>query len=162
MKVKDIMTGSPIYCTAKTNLGEAAALMWSRDCGILPVVDGERKVIGVVTDRDMFLALGTRNRLAGDITVGEVAPAKPFLCGSEDDIHTALATMARQKVRRLPVVNPEGRLEGILSMDDVIVRASPRVSGHAAELSHDDAINVLKKIYETRSPVIMYRSAAAD
>jgi len=161
MKVKDVMTSSPIYCSAKTNLGEAAALMWSRDCGILPVVDGERKVIGVVTDRDMFLALGTRSRLAGDITVGEVVPAKPFVCVSDDEIHTALATMARYKVRRLPVVNPEGRLEGILSMDDVITRASPRGSGRAPELSYEDAIDTLKRIYETRSPVIMYRSVAA-
>jgi CBS domain-containing protein len=77
-------------------------------------------------------------------------------------IHTALETMARHKVRRLPVVNMEGRLEGILSMDDVIVRALPRTSGHHPELTYDDAINALKKIYETRSPVIMYRSAAAD
>ena len=161
MKVKDVMTGSPVYCTAKTNLGEAAALMWSRDCGILPVVDGERKVIGVVTDRDMFLALGTRDRLAGDITVGEVAPAKPFSCASDDDIHTALTIMTRHKVRRLPVVNAEGRLEGVLSMDDVVVHASPRVSGRAPDLSFDDVVNALKKVYETHSPVVMYRSTAA-
>ena len=111
MKVKDVMTGSPVYCTAKTNLGEAAALMWSRDCGILPVVDAERTVVGVVTDRDMFLALGTRNRLAGELTVGDVTPAKPFVCGADDDIHLALDAMARHKVRRLPVVTRQGRLE---------------------------------------------------
>jgi len=162
MKVKDVMTGSPVYCTAKTNLGEAAALMWSRDCGILPVVDGERKVIGVVTDRDMFLALGTRGRLAGEITVAEVSPAKPFVCISEDDIHVALDTMARHKVRRLPVVTRQGHLEGILSMDDVVVHASPWGSPRAPELSYEDVINTLKKVYETHSPVIMYRSSAAD
>lgn len=161
MKVKDAMTGSPVYCTVRTNLGEAAALMWSRDCGILPVVDAERKVVGVVTDRDMFLALGTRNRLAGDLTVGEVSPAKPFLCACDDDVHSALQVMARHKVRRLPVVNDEGRLEGILSMDDLVVHASPRTLGRALELSHDDVIVALKKIYETRSPVIMYRTAVA-
>ena len=160
MKVKDAMTGSPVCCTAKTNLGEAAALMWSRDCGILPVVDAERKVIGVVTDRDMFLALGTRNRLAGGLTVGEVSPAKPFLCSCDDDVHVALATMARHKVRRLPVTNSEGHLEGVLSMDDLVVHASPRASGRASELSHDDVIKALQKIYEARSPVVMYRASA--
>ncbi len=160
MKVKDAMTGSPVYCTPRTNLGEAAALMWSRDCGILPVVDAEHKVIGVVTDRDLFLALGTRNRLAGELTVGEVVPAKPFLCACEDEIHTALDTMARNKVRRLPVANVEGRLEGILSMDDLVAHASARTSSRAPELSHDDVIRALKKIYETRSPVIVYRTAA--
>lgn len=161
MKVKDAMTGSPVYCTAKTNLGEAAALMWSRDCGILPVVDAEHKVIGVVTDRDMFLALGTRNRLAGELAVGEVAPAKPFLCTADDEIHSALDTMARHKVRRLPVVSTQGRLEGILSMDDLVAHASPGSSSSAAELSHEDVVRALKRIYETRSPVIMYRKAAA-
>ena len=161
MKVKDAMTGSPVYCTPKTNLGEAAALMWSRDCGILPVVDAGRKVIGVVTDRDMFLALGTRNRLAGEITVGEVSPAKPVLCSMEDEVHAALETMARHKVRRLPVTDAEGRLEGVLSMDDLVVHASPRAGLRSSELSHDDVIQGLKRIYETRSPVIMYRSAAS-
>jgi CBS domain-containing protein len=161
MKVKDAMTGSPVYCTAKTNLGEAAALMWSRDCGILPVVDGERRVIGVVTDRDMFLALGTRSRLAGEVIVAEVAPAKPILCSSADEIHTALNTMARHKVRRLPVVDDKGRLEGILSMDDLVAHATARAHGHPADLTYDDVVLALKKIYETRSPVIIYRSAAA-
>jgi len=160
MKVKDVMTGSPVYCTARTNLGEAAALMWSRDCGILPVVDAERIVIGVVTDRDMFLALATRNRLAGELTVGEVAPAKPFLCDSEDEIHSALDTMSREKVRRLPVVNSEGQLEGVLSMDDLVVHATARPSAGASALSFGEVIQALKKIYETRSPVTVYRAAA--
>jgi CBS domain-containing protein len=162
MKVRDAMTGSPVCCTANTNLGEAAALLWSRDCGILPVVDGEGKVFGVVTDRDLFLALGTRNRLAGDTAVAEVPPTKAFVCKPDDEIHVALETMARHKVRRLPVVNKEGRLEGILSMDDVVVHALPRTSARAPDLSHDDVMNALKKIYETHSPVVKYRSTAAD
>ncbi len=161
MRVKDVMTGSPVYCTTNTNLGEAAALLWSRDCGILPVVDGNGRVVGVVTDRDLFLTLGTRNRVAGDITVGEVPPTKAYVCAPQDDIHVALETMARHKVRRLPVVNTHGRLEGILSMDDVVVHASPRASARTPELSHDDVMNTLKKVYETHSPVIMYRSTAA-
>jgi CBS domain-containing protein len=162
MKVRDAMTGSPVCCTANANLGEAAALLWSRDCGILPVVDGEGKVFGVVTDRDLFLALGTRNRLAADVTVAEIPPANAFVCAPEDDIHVALETMALHKVRRLPVVNKEGRLEGVLSMDDAVVHASPKSAGRVPELSHDDVMKTLKKIYETHSPVVMYRSAAAD
>jgi CBS domain-containing protein len=162
MLVKDVMTGAPVYCHAKTNLGEAAALLWSRDCGMLPVVDGERKVIGVVTDRDLFFALGTRNRLAGEITIGEVAPAKPYVCKADDDIHTALEIMARRKVRRLPVVNAEGRIEGVLSLDDVVLHAHPRSAGWPQELSYEDVIETMKKIYETRSPVVIYRRTAAD
>lgn len=161
MKVRDVMSGSPIFCTACTNLGEAAELLWSRNCGILPVVDEEGKVFGVVTDRDLFIVLATRNRLAGDMTVAEVPPPKAYVCAPQDDIHVALETMARHKVRRLPVVNTQGRLEGILSMDDAVVHASPRISNRIPELSNDDVINALKKIYETQSPVVMYRSTAA-
>jgi len=161
MKVRDAMTGSPVCCTATTNLGEAASLLWSRDCGILPVLDEEGKVFGVVTDRDLFLALGTRNRLAGDIQVAEIPPTTAFVCKPDDEIHVALQTMARHKIRRLPVVNKEGRLEGILSMDDVVVHASPRTSGRTPELTHDEVMSALKKIYEPRSPVIMYRTASA-
>jgi CBS domain-containing protein len=162
MLVKDVMTGAPVYCTLKTNLGEAAALLWSRDCGMLPVVDGERKVIGVVTDRDLFFALGTRNRLAGDTTVGEVAPAKPFVCKTDDDIHTALELMARHKVRRLPVTSADGRIEGVLSLDDIVLHAHPRNSGWPLDLNYEDVIDTMKEIYATRSPVVIYRSAAAD
>ncbi len=162
MLVKDVMTAAPVYCTLKMNLGEAAALLWSRDCGMLPVVDGERKVIGVVTDRDLFFALGTRNRLAGETTIGEVTPAKPFICRADDDIQTALALMARRKVRRLPVVNEDGRIAGVLSLDDVVQHARPRNAAWPLDLCYEDVIETMKKIYETRSPLAMYRTAAAD
>lgn len=162
MLVKDVMTGAPVYCTAKTNLGEAAALLWSRDCGMLPVVDAERKVVGVVTDRDLFFALGTRNRLAGEVTVCEVAPAKPYLCRADDEIHAALEVMARHKIRRLPVVGNDGRIAGVLSLDDVVMHARPRTPGRSLDLCYEDVIETMKTIYETRSPVVMYRSKAAD
>jgi len=162
MLVKDVMTGAPVYCSAKTNLGEAAALLWSRDCGMLPVVNGAKKVIGVVTDRDLFFALGTRNKLAGELTIGEVAPAKPYLCKVDDEIHTALETMARHKVRRLPVVGAEGQIEGVLSLDDLVLHAHVRTPGRQGDLCYEDVIEAMKRIYETRSPVTLYRSMAAD
>lgn len=69
MKVIDVMTGTPFYCSPSTNLGSAAELLWNQNCGILPIVD-DQKIVGVVTDRDLFIALGTRNRLPGDIVFG--------------------------------------------------------------------------------------------
>lgn len=58
MKVKDVMVGTPASCTTETNLGAAVEVLWNQNCGILPVVNEEEKVIGVVTDRDMCIALG--------------------------------------------------------------------------------------------------------
>src|SRR6516162_4485853 len=119
MRVLEIMMGTPYFCHPESNLGEAAELMWKGNCGFLPVVGSYGKVFGVVTDRDICIALGTRNRLPGDITVSEVTPSrKLFYCSPEDDIHVALQAMQTGKVRRLPVMTHEGALTGIISMDD--------------------------------------------
>jgi CBS domain-containing protein len=160
MKVIDVMTGTPFYCSPDTNLGSAAELLWNQNCGILPIVDNQ-KVIGVVTDRDLFIALGTRNRLPADITVGQVSSGTVHLCYADDDIHTALETMARKKVRRLPVVNRKGILQGILSMDDIILHAEMRKPGVVADLFYDDVLRTLKKIYSPETPLTTQRRTAS-
>src|SRR3970040_2346044 len=101
MKVKDIMTAEPRTCSPGTNLAAAAALMLDGDCGILPVVD-KGKLVGVVTDRDMFIALATRNKLPSQVTVGDVARKPVWTCGPDDEVHAALPTMKAHQVRRLP------------------------------------------------------------
>ena len=102
MKVKDIMTSEPLTCSLDTNLAAAAKLMLDGDCGILPVVVNGQ-LFGVVTDRDLSIALATRNKRPSDVTVGEVVGAPPHSCFTEDDVQTALDTMKRYQVRRLPV-----------------------------------------------------------
>jgi CBS domain-containing protein len=77
MKVKDIMTAQPLTCAPDTNLAAAAALMLDADCGILPVTQ-DGKLVGIVTDRDMYIALATRNKLASQVTAGEVARKQVF------------------------------------------------------------------------------------
>lgn len=63
MKVKEVMTATPYYCQPETNLVSATELMWNANCGFLPVEGADGKTVGVVTDRDICVALGTRNRL---------------------------------------------------------------------------------------------------
>jgi CBS domain-containing protein len=126
MKIKDVMTREPATCSPATNLAAAAKLMLDADCGILPVVNDEGKLIGVVTDRDMYIALATRNRLASQITVGEVARREVFTCALDDDAETALATMRQHRVRRLPVEGFGGTVAGIVSMNDLILAAGSR------------------------------------
>jgi CBS domain-containing protein len=101
MTIKDIMTPAPRSCSRGTNLATAAALMLDGDCGILPVVD-DGQLIGVVTDRDLFIALGTRNRLASDLTVGEVVQGPAITCNPDDDVRQVLQVMKDHRVRRLP------------------------------------------------------------
>jgi CBS domain-containing protein len=161
MKVKDIMIRTPARCTSRTNLGGAVEILWNRNCGILPIVNEEEKVIGVVTDRDLCIALGTRNRLPGEITAGEVMSGKLFACRASDPIRIALETMAHAQVRRLPVIDDEGKLEGVLSMDDVVLHSETRSAGKTSELSHEDVVEALKRVYQPELPQIVRQNSAA-
>ena len=133
MKVKDLMTVEPRTCVPGTNLAAAAALMLDGDCGILPVVD-DGKLVGVVTDRDLYIALATRNRVASEVAVDEVVQAPAYTCGPDDDIHSALETMKQHRVRRLPVEGFGGTVLGIISMNDILLAAGARKPVRDAEV----------------------------
>jgi CBS domain-containing protein len=100
-----------------------------------------------VTDRDICIALGTRN-VKADTLVKDVALPKLFYCGPEDDIHTALKTMSAQKVRRLPVLDGKGTLQGILCLDDIVMYAEEK----SADLTYFDVVETLKAICEHEQP----------
>jgi CBS domain-containing protein len=161
MKVKDIMTQSAFCCSADTNVGAAVELMWIHNCGMLPVIAIDGKLIGVVTDRDICIAMGTRNRLPGELTVGEIATRTVFTCKPDDEIHEALNTMANKQVRRLPVVNGEGEPQGVLSMDDIITHGDLNKWEGSCELSSEEIIRSLKKLYGQKFPMGHTKSAAA-
>ena len=147
MKVKDVMTSEPATCTQDTSLAAAAKLMWENDCGILPVVDNG-KLAGVVTDRDMYIALATRNKPASQLKVGEVATKTVSTCEPEDDVRAVLTTMKRARVRRLPVVGFGGVVLGILSMNDLVLEA-----GHDKALPSDELLATLQAICAHHHPV---------
>jgi CBS domain-containing protein len=161
MRVQDVMMRTPAFCSPETNLGAAVEILWNRNCGMLPIVDSQQKVVGVVTDRDLCVALGTRNRLPGEIRVSEVASGNIYSCRPEDDIHAALETMAKQKVRRLAVVSKTGSLEGILSMDDVVLHAEAGGAGRATEPSHAEIVDTLRQVYGPQLPQVVSRAIAA-
>jgi CBS-domain-containing membrane protein len=133
-------------CTPETNAAAAAELMWKRNCGSLPVVDGGGRVVGMITDRDLLIALGTSNRRASEVMVGEVMHGNPSVCVTTDTVGAALKAMAERQVRRLPVVDAGGSLKGILSMNDIAQHA-----GSDGDLSYEDAGRTLKSIGEPRA-----------
>ena len=147
MTVKSLMTSKPSTCTRATNLAEAGALMLAADCGILPVVDDEGKLVGVVTDRDICIALATRNALASQLTVGDVAHTRVFTCGPDDDVQSALATMKQHHIRRLPVEGFAGTVAGIISMNDILLAAGKKGVGSA------DIIDTFQAICAHHHPV---------
>lgn len=160
MKVKDAMTGTPYYCQLDTNLGSATELMWAGNCGFLPVMGPEGKIVGVVTDRDICIAMGTRNRLPGDVTVREVMSGRLFACSPDDDVHIALQLMQEGGVRRLPVIGKNGTLAGVISMDDLLLRARVPGIGNRPELSIDEVVTTYRAIDERRTPQIVLAKGA--
>lgn len=161
MKVRDIMTQTAVTCGPETNVGTAVEMLWVHNCGMLPVVDANKGLIGIVTDRDICIALGTRNRLPGNLTVGEVATVPVFTCRPDDEIHEALGTMAEHQVHRLPVVDGNDVPLGVLSMDDILLHADQNKWEGCCELSSEEIIRCLKKMHGQQFPVVHASAMAA-
>jgi len=129
MKVRDLMVQQTASCGLETSLAAAVDLMVKNGCGFLPVIGEGGNVIGAITDRDICIALGTRNRTASELLVKDLVLSKAytfpklFTCTPDDDIHCILKTIRAEKIRRLPVVDREGVLQGIVSMDNIVLGA---------------------------------------
>jgi CBS domain-containing protein len=145
MRVKEIMTKAAAFCRPGDNLAAVVAEMWDARCGALPVLDEHGFVTSMITDRDICIALGTRNRLASEIRVSDVSLPRVFTCAVEDDVRTALLTMTSQNVRRLPVVESDRKLAGILSIDNVLLHAEER-SGKSSGISYHNVVDAAKTI----------------
>jgi CBS domain-containing protein len=144
MKVRDIMTKQVKYCGPETNLAAATELMWNADCGVLPVVENG-KLAGIITDRDISIALGTRNLRASDVVVRDVATHNVQTCEPDADVHAAMSVMRRAKVRRLPVLD-DGKLQGILALNDIV----EAVDRKQRDIDYEEVMNTMKAICEHR------------
>jgi CBS domain-containing protein len=124
--------------------------MWDCDCGLVPVVDELKTLLGVITDRDICIATTSRSVVPSDIQVRDVmSTGTVYTCRPDDDVRTALGTMGTHRVRRLPVVDRQNRLVGIISLCDVARHAEQR-SG--AGVPSEEFIEALQSI-STPSPV---------
>ena len=150
MIVRDLMRSSPKSCTPTTNLAAVTELLWRGGCGALPVVDSGGRVVGIITDRDICVALGTRDRRPSELVAEQAMSRNVATCRATAEIHAALKIMQARKVRRLPVVNEAGKLEGILCMSDLILDAR-HDDGTRPQFSYEDVMNALKCIYSHHS-----------
>jgi CBS domain-containing protein len=150
MKVQNIMTTGVQTCGPDTSLPQAVRLMRETRCGFLPVVDWRGSVIGVVTDRDICMALVNSARKPINISVREVMENTVHACAPDDDVQTALGTMKHFRIRRLPVVDVRGTLQGVLSFDDVVLRALSPDAPSSAEI-----VASLREILKRREEAIL-------
>lgn len=134
MKIQDIMTREVRTCELDTSLTEVARLMRAACCGAIPVIDADGGIAGVVTDRDISMAIVNSARKPINIAAREIMSPHVHACSPDDDVRAALQTMKDARVRRLPVIGSGGRLAGIVSMDDIILRALAPDSPDANEI----------------------------
>jgi CBS domain-containing protein len=130
--VRDAMTNDPRSVEASTPIVEAARLMKQEDVGVIPIVEGDR-LQGVITDRDIVIRIIAEGKDAQSATVGEAASQNVVTIDPQQELDEALRLMAQHQVRRLPVVEEDGRLVGILATADVAQHADEERVGETVE-----------------------------
>jgi CBS domain-containing protein len=151
MKVEDLMTTDVGACRPFDTIDRSAKVMWERDCGAVPVVDQEGRAIAMLTDRDVCMAALTQGRALGEIHVSSAMSRKLWSCRPQDDVKQAEKTMRTHQVRRLPVVDAEGKLVGLLSISD-LARAAVSGKGTRAKKKPVAASDVGETLGAISSP----------
>ena len=125
MKLRDVMTSDPICCLPTDSAMEAARIMKSRDVGAVPIVADRDsgRLIGIVTDRDLCKAIVAEGDSPQFTLVEKVMTRNPFTCGPEESIESCEKLMQKRQVRRIPVVDKDGRCIGIVAQADLALHA---------------------------------------
>ena len=156
MLVEDLMTKNVAKVHSDQTLAMAAQLMWDCDCGAVPVIDsGSAKVVGMLTDRDICMATWSRGLAPGAILVEQVMSENLVVCQPRDAIARAESIMRSNQIRRLPVVDSERHLVGILSLADIAKAAGATSKlGADRDLSGDVLATTLAGICMAPAPAL--------
>jgi CBS domain-containing protein len=123
MKVRELMVRDVVTVSPEEHLGHAARLMREHGCGCLPVVDHERRAVAMLTDRDICMAACSSDSPLSALHVKDAMSRTLITCQANESVAEAEHSMGLQQVRRLPVVGRGGRLEGLLTLDDIAAEA---------------------------------------
>jgi CBS domain-containing protein len=155
MKVEQLMTRTVKVCRDSDTLNRAAQLMWESDCGFIPVIsaDGDGRIVGVITDRDIAIAAYTQGRDLAAIPVTTAMARKVLTCKASDGISQAEALMRDSQVRRLPVLDEKGNLVGVISLNDIAREAQREArSGGRAEVTEQAVAETLAAVCTPHQP----------
>lgn len=119
MKIEEIMTRNVHTCAPNDSLATAAQIMWENDCGVVPVADRDGRIVGMITDRDLAMAAHLQNLPLRDSRVLTAMARDVKCCSVHDTPATVQALMQQQKIRRVPVLDDDRRLVGIISLGDL-------------------------------------------
>jgi len=149
MKVSDVMCKEPRAVAMVDKLDAAAQVLWDLDCGFVPVTDGAGVLVGVLTDRDLCMASYTQGKPLAAVPVVAAMAGEPSTCAADDDLKAAMKVMQQARVHRLPVVDAQGVLCGVLSSNDLIHACLARPAAVSAKV----VMETLASIKEPRSGV---------
>lgn len=121
---KEVMTSNPVCCLPDEMVKEVAQLMKSKNVGSIPVIESREshKLVGILTDRDLALKVMASGKDPATTKAGDVMQSDPFTCLESDSVRKAFEVMANNQVRRVPVVDADRRIVGIIAQGDVAVR----------------------------------------
>jgi CBS domain-containing protein len=142
MTCQDVMTAEPICCVPDDAVAEVARVMRAQDVGSVPVVIDydSRRLIGMLTDRDLAIRVIAEGRDPDETSVRDVMSMNPVSCRADDVYQEALRAMGENQLRRIPVVDGDGRLAGIIAQADVATRvAEPSTTGAVVEAISEPA-----------------------
>ena len=132
MRIKELMSHPAVTCPASATLDQAARLMWEYDCGVIPVVNDDGRLAGVVTDRDICMAAYTQGKALSAIPVTTAMSKQVIASHANDEIESAEALMRDNQIHRVPVLDGDARVEGVISMND-LARAAARAKKSATD-----------------------------
>lgn len=150
MRVSELMTRRVACVRSDDRASVAARIMWDCDCGAVPVLGDDDRVIAMITDRDICMATLFQELPPGAVPVWSAMSKELHACGPEDSISTAEQVMRARQIRRLPVLDAERRLLGMLSLADII-RSIEREKGRTPEMFPEVVTATLAEIC-TRRP----------
>jgi CBS domain-containing protein len=130
--VKEVMTSDPCAIDADKPVSHAAKMMKEEDVGLAPIVEGDR-LVGTLTDRDIVTRVVAEGKDPQTVSVREVASTNLVTVDPEQDLGEALRLMAGSQIRRLPVIEPDGRLVGVVAQADVARQADDKQTGELVE-----------------------------
>ena len=136
MKCNEIMTKDPICCLPGDTVDQAAQLMKDEDVGPVPVVADQqtKRLLGIVTDRDLAVKVVAEARQIAAVKVEEVMTRNPVTCHADDDLQKAIDAMEKHQVRRIPVVDDNNQIVGIIAQADIAIRAhKPETTAEVVE-----------------------------
>ena len=144
MKIcNEVMTKNPVCCLPNDMVAKVAKLMKNKDIGTVPIIENEhtKKLVGIVTDRDLALKIVAEGRDAKSTKAEEVMTRKVVTCRGEDDVQKALDAMSEHQLRRIPVVDNDNRIVGIIAQADVATRVDqpPKTAEVVKDISQSNA-----------------------